>query len=156
MILLYKNKEGIQTNRHNNIFSISSIEGNDYKKGGRRENERKKKNNPTKWYENFFPEILFSCKKWGAGWKHGAVTLRAAVAVQMNTWTVMTQTQKKKRKKTIRDFSFFLFSLTLSSWRRSIKTSGLGGGWECTRHQSVHNDIQIYIKCVIRPQCTNI
>lgn len=43
MILLYKNKEGIQTNKHNNIFSISSIEGNDYKKGGRRENERKKK-----------------------------------------------------------------------------------------------------------------
>ena len=64
--------------------------------------------------------------------------------------------RKKKEKKTIRDFSFFLFSLTRSSWRRSIKTSGLGGGWECTRHQSVHNDIQIYIKCVIRPQCTNI
>ena len=63
---------------------------------------------------------------------------------------------EKKEKKNIRDFSFFLFSLTRSSWRRSIKTSGLGGGWECTRHQSVHNDIQIYIKCVIRPQCTNI
>ena len=57
----------------------------------------------------FSPEILFSCKKWGAGWKHGAVTLRVAVAVQMNTWTVMTQTQKKKKKKTFVIFLFFFF-----------------------------------------------